>query len=64
MDATLLTQDIVFDPGGEDETIGGFLGLDATLRYSESLSFHAGLETQFETDAYQAVGYLGARLSF
>lgn len=65
VDGALLGQNISFDPGGEDETLGAFAGLSGEYDTGGALVFNAGAEGLIETSgSYQISGKIGAKIRF
>jgi hypothetical protein len=62
---TLLAQNIVFDPGGEESAVGGFAGLSAEHITANGMAFHATVEGLIEDDgSTQVSGKAGVKFRF
>ena len=64
INATLLGQSIVFDPGGDDRTTSGFVGADLTVRPSDRLTIFGTFEANVDDESHHLVGHVGMRFKF
>ncbi len=65
VNATLLGENIVFNPGGEDTVVGGFSGLDFNGSINDTVSLYGGMEGLYLDDKSLVLsGGMGVSVAF